>query len=53
MSKFKVLITDEESRLEYWLENGWIIDSVTAQKVSAGGESIRNLRGNFCFVLKK
>lgn len=49
--EYKVVITKTELGINYWLDRGWIIESVTAQRVSTGGGS--HLYGDFCFVLKK
>ena len=43
MYEFKVVITQNEGKINLFLEEGWKIVSVTAQYIG----------GNFCFVLKK
>lgn len=48
---YKVVITKDEETINNYLQEGWIIESVTSQVVSTGGGS--HLYGDFCFVLKK
>jgi hypothetical protein len=49
--EYKVIITKSESTINTELQLGWVVDSVTPQKVSTGGGG--HLYGGFCFVLKK
>jgi hypothetical protein len=48
---YKVIITKDEYEINKFLQVGWLIDSVTPQRVSTGGLS--HLYGDFCFVLKR
>lgn len=47
----KFLIVDNPRDVNEWLDKGWEIISVTAQRVSAGSSSY--MRGNFAIVLQK
>lgn len=49
--EYKVIISDSEKTINDWLEKGWLIESVTAQRVSTGSGSY--LHGKFCFVIKR
>jgi hypothetical protein len=49
--EYKVVITKTELIINKYLQEGWIVDSVTPQRVSTGSGS--HLFGDFCFVLKR
>ena len=51
MMEYKVIITKIEDVINKWLDEGWVIESVSAQRVSTGGGSL--LYGDFCFVIKR
>jgi len=51
MMEYKVIITKSDFIINGWLEKGWSIESVTAQRVSTGSGS--HLHGEFCFVIKR
>lgn len=51
MEEQKVVITKSETTINRHIEEGWTIESVTAQHVATGHGS--HLEGQFCFVLVK
>lgn len=51
MYKFKVIITKDEEKINQMLEEGWLIDSITAQHVATGLHSGKE--GKFLIVFKK
>ena len=53
MTKHKVIITSNQDNVNHLLDNGWMIVSVTSQRVAAGGGYDYSYSGKFCFVLKK
>ena len=55
MTLQKVVITDDEFKINSLIKEGWNLKSVTAQHVAiTGGTSFTSkLEGKFCFVLEK
>ena len=55
MTLQKVVITDDEFKINSLIKEGWDLKSVTAQHVAiTGGTSFTSkLEGKFCFVLEK
>ena len=55
MTLQKVVITDDEFKINELIRAGWDLKSVTAQHVAiTGGTSFTSkLEGKFCFVLEK
>jgi hypothetical protein len=55
MKEQKVIITNDEEKINNLLKDFWKIISVTPQVVSSGSNrgSNNNLYGLFCFVLEK
>ena len=56
--KHKVIITKEEDRVNGFLDDGWLVESVTSQRViDRRGKMKSNyselISSKFCFVLKK
>ncbi len=51
--KYKVIITNNQEEINGFLNQGWVVDSVTAQRVSTSGQGYTSMRGHFCIVLKK
>jgi hypothetical protein len=51
----KVVITKDENTINGYLDDGWKVKSVTAQRIeySTGSNFSHTERSNFCFVLKK
>jgi hypothetical protein len=49
--EYKVIITKSEYIINGWLDKGWVIESVSPQRVSTGGGLL--LYGEFCFVIKR
>ena len=47
--KQKVIFTDAQSHIEKYLEDGWLVKSVTPLSVSTQSRG----RGEYCFVLEK
>ena len=47
----KVVITNSEYSINFYLDKGWFVKSVTSQFVGTG--SVSELRGHFCFVLER
>jgi hypothetical protein len=46
----KCIITDSAYDIQYLLDKGWNVVSVTPQHVSAG---THNIGGKFCFILER
>jgi hypothetical protein len=51
MKEQKVIISDEDFKIQRYIQEGWLIVSVTAQHVSAGAGYAQY--GKFCFVLER
>lgn len=49
----KVIITKSDSDINFMLDKGWRIVSVTAQHVSSSGGGYSSLEGKFCFVIER
>ena len=47
--KQKVVITDSETIINDWIEQGWEVVNIIPQQVSTAQGY---LRGNFCFLLE-
>jgi len=48
--EYKCIITDSSSDIQYFLDKGWRVVSVTAQHVSGDAYSVY---GKFCFILER
>jgi len=55
MKRNKIIITKDETLINDYLDNDWIVKSVTAQHFSyTTSVTITHLEeGNFCFLLEK
>jgi len=53
MARYKVVITYNNEEINEFLEQGWVIESVTPQRVAVTGDSYSTVRGKFCFVLER
>ena len=51
MKEQKLLIVESAYDVNHWLDKGWEVVSVTAQRVSAGSSSY--MRGGFAVVIQK
>ena len=51
MWEYKILISNDQEEINAMLDEGWIIDSVTAQYVVTS--SISYIEGKFLIVFKK
>lgn len=49
----KIIITNETSTINQYLEDGWEVINVTAQHVASSGKGYSDVLGKFCFVLEK
>ena len=55
MTLQKIVITDDEFKINELIRSGWNLKSVTAQHVSISTSSsfTSKIEGKFCFVLEK
>ncbi len=55
MTLQKIVITDDEFKINELIRAGWDLKSVTAQHVaiSTGSSITSKIEGKFCFVLEK
>ena len=48
-----IVITNSEQHIGRFLNDGWLIKSITAQYVSASGNAYGNAEGKFCFLIER
>ena len=55
MTLQKIVITNDEFKINELIRAGWNLKSVTAQHVavSTGSSRVEKMEGKFCFVLEK